>query len=189
MPEPINPTRIIPAGWPTPRTAPPLPLAPHDATDLPPWRTAAPPPAPPPPPRAAPVVAAAASPPPIVVHVHIPEPPPDEPEPERSGWDFGWLWRWARPWSSLAGAVLVLGPWFGGRSIVSAWAATLAEARTEAGILPAYLIAGGVLTTACVLDWRRAAWWTRALLIVALIGGTGALDWFDVATALTGVHR
>jgi hypothetical protein len=45
------------------------------------------------------------------------------------------------------------------------------------------------LTTAALLDRYRTAWWTRALFLVTLIGGTGAADWYDPITALTGVHR
>ncbi|MFI9079136.1 hypothetical protein ACIGW8_22145 [Streptomyces sioyaensis] len=188
--QPITPTRIIPAGQPLPQ-APPFPQAPHGATDLPPWRTAAPPPRPPAGPPAVPPPPPPWAPPPasgpIEVRVTVDLVAP-QPEPEPEGKDWSWLTSRIRPWASLISAVVVLGPWFGGRSIVSGWSMTTHAARTEAGILPAYIIAGGALALMVLADSRRPRWWTRGALMVALIGGTGAMAWFDPVQFLTGVR-
>lgn len=187
--------RVIPSGksWPVrpglpsePAAAPaPGPPVPYGTPAPPPWRPVSPPP--PPPPPAVPWPAPAPDPGPIEVRVTVDLIGP-QPEPEPEGRDWSWLTCRIRPWASIISGVIVLGPWFGGTSIVSAWSMTTREARTEAGILPAYIIAGTALALTFLADDRHPRWWTRAALVVALIGGTGAIGWYDPVQFLTGVH-
>ncbi|MEU9498226.1 hypothetical protein [Streptomyces sp. NPDC048196] len=197
MSEPAKISRVIPSGeqqaWPVrpgtpggPDASPLLgPPVPYGTPNPPPWR----PVTPPPPPPAAPWLPAAPPPDPGPIEVRVtvdligPQP---EPEPERRDWS--WLTSRVRPWASLISGVVVLGPWFGGTSAVGAWSRAMHDARTEAGILPAYIIAGTALAIAFYADDRRPRWWTRGALLVALVGGTGAMAWFDPVTALTGVR-
>ncbi|GCD46132.1 hypothetical protein [Streptomyces paromomycinus] len=188
QPRPVTPTRVIPAGQPWPPIARPLPPGPPGPGAVPPWRTA--PAAPPPPP---PVVPPRTQPwpdppPPGPVEVRVTVDLVRPPEPEPSRWRWDWLTARLRPWASLISAVVVLGPWFGGHSIAGAWSATLHEARTEAGLLPAYLLAIGAGALVFFADDRRPRWWTRGALIVGLVGGTGAMGWYDPVTLLTGVR-
>lgn len=180
--KPVTPTRIIPAGEPLP--APPMPYAPHDAVDLPPWRT----PAPPPPPAAPPIRTTPADPDPAPLAVRLTvDLVHPQPEPARR-WNWTWLTSRIRPWSSLVAAAVVLGPWLGGHSITGGWSALLAECRDAYSIGGAYSLAGAALGLALLGERIRPGLATRAALIVALIGGTGALGWYDPITALTGVR-
>ncbi|WP_030798942.1 hypothetical protein [Streptomyces sp. NRRL S-337] len=194
MPEPARITRVIPSGQPLPTAPPPGPPVPYGTFDPPPWRPVAPPPPPVIPPQAPPPPPWATAPPPGPIEVYVTlGPPAPAPEPEPEGRDWSWLTRRIRPWASVVSAVVVLGPWFGGRSMVGAWSTAMHDARTEAGILPAYLIAGAALGLTFYADAffandRRPRWWTRGALIVALVGGTGAIGWFDPVTLLTGVR-
>ena len=183
MPEPITPTRVIPAGAPLPRRAP----APQPAAAAPP-----PPPRPPRPPATAtapqPAPPAAAG--PVVHHVHhhvllVPA----EPEQPRRSW--AWLTSRLHPWITLGAAFATLVPLNSdGTSCVSAWAHTLTEAR-DFGIAGAYVLAGSAITLAAVAEHtahtRGRQLVARALLVVALLGGTGAINLYDPITALTGV--
>lgn len=170
MTDPIIPTRIITAGEQLP-----APMAP-------------PPPPPPPvqPPR--PVWPDPPTPGPVEVRVtfDIIQPTP-EPAPEPRDWS--WLWRWLRPVQTVLTFALATLPFFDGASLISAWSATLAECRAEASISGAYVLAGVGLTVALILDARTRRWWARLLLVTALVGGTGAIGWFDVITIVTGVTR
>ncbi|MDX3019878.1 hypothetical protein [Streptomyces acidiscabies] len=176
---PVTPTRIIPAGAPLPERAP-------EPGEIPPWRT---PPAPPPTPPAPP------PPPPAPIevrHVHVHEvllvtPEPEEPPPL---WARIWDWAWERlvTWRMLLAILAAFIPWTGGRSPVGAWAHTLHQARTEAGIGTAYFIAGIALAAAWTLN-RTGRAFPRFLLVTALLGSLGVLDWYDPITALTGVLR
>ncbi|MFE2747337.1 hypothetical protein ACFXKX_23915 [Streptomyces scopuliridis] len=191
MPDPIIPTRIIPAGQPIP-TAPPLPPAPPGSTNLPPWRTAAP--AAPVPPLAPPpaVPAPAPDPAPIVVHVTVdmvaPEP---EPEPEPGRWARLWDAVTARvkPWQAAAAlvAAVIPVPWTG-YSAATTWAATMSEAR-DMHVAVGYCLAVGVFA----LTVRR---FTKSHGVVALwgiavtgIGLFGAVSWYDVVVVVTGASR
>ena len=181
--DPITPARIYPAGTPLPpaAAAPPPPLGPDF---IPPWRAAPPPPPPPavPPPAAVEI---------HHVHTHIVV-AADEPEPEpESRWSRLWDWATsiAAPWkitAALAGAVIPI-PWTG-YSAVTTWAFTLSEAR-EMHVDFAYGLGGAALLLT-VQRFRRThglfALWGVA---VAGVGFSGAMDWFDPITALTGVHR
>ncbi|WP_138908931.1 hypothetical protein [Streptomyces chryseus] len=84
-----------------------------------------------------------------------------------------------------AGAAL---PVLGGESLVSAWAATLHDARTTGSVGAGYVIGGVALTLAVLVDRHRPTLPARILLITTVVGGTGALHWFDPITALTGVR-
>lgn len=186
--DPITPARVYPAGTPLPPAAdePPLPPDPPGLGPdfIPPWRDAPPPPPASPPPPPAEI---------HHIHTHIVAPadePEDEPEPE-SRWSR--LWDWitsiAAPWrvgAALAGAVIPI-PWTG-YSTVATWAYTLSEAR-EMHVGGAYGLGGAALILT-VQRFRKhhglIALWGVA---VTSIGFTGAMDWFDPITAITGVHR
>ncbi|MBK3524836.1 hypothetical protein JHN54_24890 [Streptomyces sp. MBT70] len=182
MPEPrrpVTPTRVIPAGA-------PLPPRPPEPGEAPPWRTP-----PPPPVLASPPPAVPPPPPPaeVVVHHHVHEivlVPAEEEQPPRL-WER--LWDALVTWRMVVALLAALVPWVGGRSLVGVWAHTLHQARTEAGILAAYIIAGVAIAAAWVLDRRTGRAVPRALLVTALLGAPGVLDWYDALTLLTGVHR
>ncbi|SFY52072.1 hypothetical protein [Streptomyces sp. F-1] len=178
---PVTPTRIIPASAPLPARAP-------DPDELPPWRTppppppvmtAEPPPAPPPPPPAE------------VIHHHIHEhilvPYDEEEEPRPRLWAR--LWDALVTWRLVVAILLALTPWCGGRSPVGIWGHTVHQARTEAGVLAAYVIAGVAVAVTWALSRRTGRALPRFLLVTTLVGGLGVLDWFDPILALTGVHR
>ncbi|MFJ4624251.1 hypothetical protein [Streptomyces sp. NPDC088812] len=168
---PITPTRIIPAGA-------PLPARPPEPGEMPPWYAPpAPPPSAPPPPPPGPVE---------VRHIHevllvLPEPEP-EPRP-----------LWTRLWDRLAtwrmgGAILAaLTPWAGGQSPVGIWAHTVHQARTEASVGAAYILASVALGAAWTLDRRTGRAVPRFLLVTAALGGLGVLHWWDPIQMLTGV--
>ncbi|WP_330236137.1 hypothetical protein [Streptomyces sp. NBC_00566] len=186
---PITPTRVIPAGV-------PLPARPPEPGEAPPWRPAPPPPPAPPavptppppllPPPPGPVAA-------MVVH-HVHELLLVQPEPPRPRlWER--LWDWLFTWRMLAAIAAALIPWAGGRSPVGIWGHTVHQARAEAGVLAAYVIAVVALAAAWALDAHssppgqpgRAI--PRFLLVTALLGALGVLSWWDPIELLTGVHR
>jgi hypothetical protein len=68
------------------------------------------------------------------------------------------------------------------------WSHTVHQARTEAGIAAAYVIAAVALTAAWALDRYSGRWIPRFLLVTASLGALGVLHWYDPITALTGVH-
>jgi len=171
---PVTPTRVIPAGA-------PLPDRPPEPGEIPPWRTPpAPPPVPPPPPPA----------PVEVRHVHVHEVVVVTPESEAETPPL-WARVWDRmvTWRMLIAVLTALTPWAEGRSPVGIWAATLRQARTEASIGAAYVIAGLALAAAWGLDRHTSRAVPRFLLVTALAGSFGVLDWYDPITALTGVLR
>ncbi|PWG14033.1 hypothetical protein DF268_08565 [Streptomyces sp. V2] len=173
---PVTPTRIIPADAPLPDRAP-------EPGEIPPWRTPpTPPPAPPPPP--APVE---------IHHVHVHQVVVAETETEEQPPLWARVWDWLSErlitWRMLIAILAALIPWAGGRSPVGAWAHTLHQARTEAGIGAAYVIAGVAVAAAWALDRRSSRAFPRFLLVTALFGSLGVLDWYDPITALTGVLR
>ncbi|MCQ6250895.1 hypothetical protein [Streptomyces malaysiensis] len=179
MTEPIHPSRIIPPGAPLPAPAAP-PQPPLGPDFVPPWRAAPPPPPPPP-----------AAPPPAAieihhVHTHVVV-PAAEPEQEREPrWER--LIAWLRPRQTILGLAAAVVPMPGtGNSLATAWAAALNDARDTGSISGAYVLAGVALGVALLINRRRHTWWSRALLVTALIGGTGALGWYDPVTLLTGV--
>lgn len=185
-PRPITPTRVIPAG----QTMPRPPVHPEPAAPPPPTP---PPPSPPSPPASRepePWWEKPPSPAPVEVHhTHTVEVTlVAQPEPEVPRWQFGWLRAWLRPWQTLIAAAIALLPSPAyGHSLTSAWAAVLQEER-EHGLGTPYALAVALLALAALLDRRHPAWWTRTLLVVAVLGGTGALGWYDPVTWLTGVR-
>ncbi|QHC16879.1 hypothetical protein GR131_16285 [Streptomyces sp. GF20] len=178
-PQPITPSQIIPAGQ-------PLPPRPPDPND-PPWhqRKAPVPPAPWAPGPAAP----ADPPPPIQVYVTVDLTPGEEPPPStRTQRAVDWLWDRCTDWKLLSAVLAALAPWLNGTSPVGAWAATLHDARTEAGLPAAYLIAAVALAAAWAIN-RRGRWLGRFAFTTALLGATGVLDLYDLVLLLTGVPR
>ncbi|MEV5977515.1 hypothetical protein [Streptomyces sp. NPDC052114] len=176
-PRPVTPTRIIPAGA-------PLPDRPPEPGEVPPWRT----PPPPPPPAAVPPTPAPAPPPapaPGTIEVRVTYAPmPVEPEPSR----WQWLWNWLRPWQSLAASAIALAPAFNGRSMATGWAYALNDARTTQSITAAYVLAAVAIGVALLLD-RTRRFLPRVLLVTAVVGSLGVLDWWDPFLLLTGVSR
>lgn len=176
---PIIPSQIIPAGA-------PLPARPPEPGEAPPWRM--PPPAPPAPPADLPPWHSVPPPPgPIEVRVTLVPVEVPEPEPEPRWWER--LWDRLATWR-MAGALLAaLTPWMGGQSPVGAWSHTVHQARTEASISAAYVIAGLAVGAAWALDKRTGRAVPRALLVTAALGAGGVLDWYDPVLFITGVHR
>ncbi|MFB7776907.1 hypothetical protein [Streptomyces bauhiniae] len=178
---PIMPTRVIPAGA-------PLPARPPEPGEAPPWR-----PAPPPPPAPPAVPEPPLFPPPpdpgaamVVHHVHellLVQPEPPAPR----LWER--LWDWLFTWRMLAAIAAALIPWAGGRSPVGIWGHTVHQARTEAGVPAAYVIALVALGAAWGLDRHTGRVIPRFLLVTALLGSLGVLSWWDPIQLLTGVHR
>jgi len=185
--KPITPTRIIPAGTPLPT---PLPAGPPQPGQIPPWRTAPtpPPPAPPPPPPPVAVVPAPAPQPIEVRHVHEVVLIPAEPEPERGPRLWERLWDVLVTWRMLVAILAAFLPWANYHSPVGIWAHTLHQARTEAGVGAAYVIAGVALGAAWALDRHTNRVVPRFLFVTALVGGLGVFEWFDAVTLITGVH-
>mgnify|MGYP001140671988 FL=1 len=88
---------------------------------------------------------------------------------------------------ALAGAMLPVRP--GWHSAATGWAHCTGVIREEAGVPAGYLVAGGLLTLA-VWSFRAAPSSPRLfLLVVSGFGLWGALSWYDVIQALTGVGR
>ncbi|MFE2382185.1 hypothetical protein [Streptomyces misionensis] len=179
---PITPTRVIPAGAPLPARAP-------EPGEAPPWRT---PPPPPPPPAIPDPPPPAPEPDPIPravlvrhVHEHVLVPVEEERQPRL--WER--LWDQLMSWRMLTAILAALTPWADGRSPVGIWGHTVHQARTEAGIGAAYVIAGVAIAVTWALDRKTGRAIPRFLLVTALVGGFGVLDWFDALTLLTGVHR
>ncbi|MFF0510971.1 hypothetical protein [Streptomyces sp. NPDC004250] len=179
-PRPVIPSRIIPAGAPLPARAP-------EAGEAPPWRTAPPPPPPPAPPRLPVTPDPEPLPPQVVHHVHEVLLVAPEPEPGPRLWER--LWEQLVTWRNLLAILAALIPWAGGQSPVGWWSGTVHEARGEAGILAAYVIAAVALTTAWALDRRTGRALPRFLLVTTALGAFGVLDWWDPVLMLTGVSR
>ncbi|MGW9611858.1 hypothetical protein [Streptomyces diastaticus] len=99
-----------------------------------------------------------------------------------------WVWARCTDWRLLSAVLAALAPWLGGTSPVGAWAATLHDARTEAGLPAAYLVAAVALAVAWAIN-RRGRWLGRFAFTTALIGATGVLDLYDLVLLLTGVPR
>lgn len=176
MPDPITPTRVIPAA-----ELPPRPPAPGEA---PPWRT---PPAPPAPPAVPP-------PPAVVEHRHVHEIilVPAEPEPEPTRWDRTWaaLQHVGRPWQLITALILSFAPVLPNRySITVTWAYCVQTTRAEHGQGWGYALALGALTAAVWLTYRRGTVPRITALAVAFVGALGAISLYDPITWLTGVTR
>ncbi|MEU0671347.1 hypothetical protein ABZ330_00345 [Streptomyces sp. NPDC006172] len=172
---PVTPTRVIPASAPLPARSP-------EPGEVPPWYTAPPPPPPPPVP---------VDPGPRTVevrHIHevllvVPEPEPERPPLWARLWDRLGTWR------MVVAILAALTPWAGGQSPVGIWSHTVHQARSEAGIGAAYVIATVAVTAAWALDRHTGRLIPRFLLITAGLGAFGVLNWYDPILFLTGVTR
>ncbi|WP_052397246.1 hypothetical protein [Streptomyces sp. NRRL F-5123] len=119
-----------------------------------------------------------------------PGPPPDRataqaadgPEPR---WDLRRLthWPYARP---TIGAATALIPWWGGWSAATRWGAILTQARHEAGVSAAWVIACTGLTVGAVLVHRRRGWPSYALLTSAFVGTVAMASPLDIVRFVTG---
>ncbi|UUU21701.1 hypothetical protein [Streptomyces sp. DSM 40750] len=181
MPDsPITPTRIIPAGAPLPARAP-------EPGEAPPWRT---PPPPPPPviPPAAPWPPPAPPPGPIEVRVTVDLAPIREPEPAPEPGLLARLWDWLVTWRMISAILAALLPWAAGQSPVGIWSHTVHQARIEASIGGAYVIATVALAAAWGLDRYSGRWLPRFLLVTASLGAFGVLHWWDPILLFTGVN-
>ncbi|MET9815304.1 hypothetical protein [Streptomyces sp. NPDC006355] len=178
LPRPVIPSRVIPAGAPLPARAP----APGEE---PPWRTP-----PPPPPAVTAPVPIPPDPGPRIVevrHIHeviLTSPDPD-PEPRPRHWER--LWERFVTWRMVVAILAAVLPWAGGQSPVGLWSRTVHEARTEAGIGAAYVIAGVAIAAAWGLDRHTGRAVPRFLLVTASLGAVGVLHWWDPILLLTGV--
>ncbi|MEU5094930.1 hypothetical protein [Streptomyces sp. NPDC020996] len=174
---PITPSRIIPAGAPLPARAP-------EPGEAPPWRT--PPPAPPAPPADPPPwPGPTPTPGPIEVRVTLAPAPIPEPEPTPSWWAR--IWDRIATWRMAGALVAALTPWAGGHSPVGIWSHTVHQARTEASVGGAYVIAAVAVGAAWALDRRTGRAVPRFLLVTASLGALGVLHWWDPILMLTGV--
>ena len=176
---PVTPTRVIPAGA-------ALPARPPEPGEAPPWRT----PPPPPPPTVAAPLPVPPDPEPRIVevrHVHevVLTSPDADPEPRPRLWER--LWERLFTWRMVVAILAAVVPWMGGQSPVGVWSHTVHQARTEAGIGAAYVIAGVAVAAAWGLDRHTGRAVPRALLITASLGALGVLHWWDPILALTGV--
>jgi hypothetical protein len=113
---------------------------------------------------------------------------PAEPEPDPAPGLWARLWDWLVTWRMISAILAALLPWAAGQSPVGVWSHTVHQARTEAGIAAAYVIAAVALTAAWALDRYSGRWIPRFLLVTASLGALGVLHWYDPITALTGVH-
>lgn len=103
-------------------------------------------------------------------------------------WDWRRLlsWPYARP---AVGACVALIPWFGAYSLATKWGAVLTQARTEAGVGAAWVIATVGLTVGAVWVHRRRTWPAYTLLTCAFIGAVAMASPFDIIQFVTGVTR
>ncbi|MFI1371327.1 hypothetical protein ACH4UY_04855 [Streptomyces longwoodensis] len=177
-PRPVTPTRVIPAGA-------PLPARPPEPGEMPPWRM---PPPPPPAPAAPPWPGPPPPPPgPIEVRVTLVPVPLPEPDPEPHWWER--LWDRLFTWRMVGALVAALTPWAGGNSPAGIWSHTVRQARTEASIGAAYVIASVAIAAAWALDRHTGRVIPRFLLVTAILGASGAVAWWDPFQMLTGVTR
>lgn len=177
MPEPIEPTLVIPAGWPLPR-----PAAPTPPPAPPQW-----PPTPPPAPRMPrPPVPPPA---PIDVRIHV-EVTLAQPEPEPPTWAERLQLR-----RNLTCCALAFIP-------ASAWGSVLHQCWQATSLLPAWILAAVAIGLTAAADQRRrgratdnptdrgrGTWLTRTALCTALLGPALGLPILGSLTfAVTGVQ-
>jgi hypothetical protein len=108
-----------------------------------------------------------------------------EPEPEPGYWAR--LWDRLCTWRMASAILAALIPWAGGQSPVGIWSHTLHQARTEASIGGAYVIAGVAASATWAIDRHSGRWLPRFLLVTASLGAFGVLHWWDPILMLTGV--
>lgn len=111
----------------------------------------------------------------------------DEPAGERR-WDWSRLrhWPFARP---ACGACLALLPVLGGQSAALAWGHVLTQARTEAGVGAAYVLAAVGLVIGAVWVHNRRSWLAWSLLTCAFVGGLDMARLADIVTFTTGAAK
>ncbi|MEU4348289.1 hypothetical protein [Streptomyces sp. NPDC023838] len=175
-PKPITPTRIIPSGTPLPLpAAPPQPPPPPMPPFAWPW---------PDPPTPGPVEVH------VVVDVLQRGAQPIAVVPDAPRWDWSWMTRllgWRTLTAGAAAVLLPLPP--DGHGPVATWSEVLHTCRAAASIGGAYALAIIGASVALLLDQHTGRWWARLLTLTALIGGTGAMGWYDPVTLVTGVTR
>lgn len=121
-----------------------------------------------------------------------PPPPATRPAPaaddEGPRWDLRRLlhWPYARP---TVGACAALVPWFGAYSPATWWGSVLTQARAEAGVGAAWVIAGAGLTVAALLVHRRRTWPAYGALTCAFVGTVAMASPYDIVQFFTGVSR
>lgn len=184
---PITPTRIIPAGAPLPDRGP-LP------GEAPPWWEKPAVPAPPAHPPVVPPPAPTPEPPPLPapqVHVHVVMPYEPEPEPTRRERLWAWVLGIGRPWQISGALLLAVLPIPGtGYSAATTWAYATNMTRTEWGAPAGYALALVPLLWVSTRTARHGGTLLRLWAIAVTLGGLlGALNPFDLVTAITGVHR
>jgi hypothetical protein len=105
--------------------------------------------------------------------------------PAEPHWDFRRLrhWPYARP---AIGAGLALLPFFHGQSAATQWGSTLIQARAQAGVSAAWVIASVGFTVAAILVRRHRSWWTYSLLTSAFIGTVAMASPLDLVRFVTG---
>lgn len=120
----------------------------------------------------------------------VPPQPPDTPPPvateaDEPRWDWSRLLRWpyARP---TCGAGVALLPFFGGQSAATGWGSVLLQARTEAGVGAAWVIAGVGLGIGALCVRGRRTWWAYGLLTSAFIGTIAMASPLDLVRFVTG---
>lgn len=120
--------------------------------------------------------------------------PPDPPKattrdtPGEPRWDWRRLLHW--PYARLTcGACTALIPLHNGQSAALAWGSVLRQARTQAGVGPAWIIAGAGFAVAVVLVGRRRSWWTYGLLTCAFIGIVAMASPWDLIHLITGATK
>ncbi|GAB2731702.1 hypothetical protein [Streptomyces bullii] len=179
---PVTPTRVIPAGA-------ALPARPPEPGEIPPWW--APPPPPPPPADTTPAPVPPDPDPRIVEvrHTHEIVLTSPDPAPQQRPGLWARLWDHLVTWRMVAAILAALTPWAAGQSPVGLWSHTVNQARSEAGIGAAYVIAAVAVAAAWGLDRRTGRVVPRFLLITAALGAFGVLDWYDPVLFVTGVHR
>lgn len=120
------------------------------------------------------------------------DPPPPPKGASKAADEPGWDWRRLLHWPGArftCGACAALLPFFSGQSTATEWGSVLTQCRTEAGVLPAWIIAGVGATVAVTLVRRRRAWYSYALLTSAFIGTIAMASPFDIVTFVTGVTQ
>lgn len=101
-------------------------------------------------------------------------------------------WRRLTHWSYARltiGASATLIPLYQGQPAAGVWAHVLRQARGQAGVLPAWIIAAAGIGAAAVLVHRRRSWWAYGLLSTAFIGTVAMASPYDLITLVTGVTR
>lgn len=118
--------------------------------------------------------------------------PPDEPAAARDAGEPRWDWQRLRHWPYArltVGASVALIPWYRGQSAATSWGHVLTQARTEAGLGGAYVIAAVGLTVGVIWVHRRRSWIGWCLLTSAFIGTIAMASPFDLITLITGVTK